>query len=152
MTITLPTRNVIAPVAQHDQRMVKWFEDATTAINALIAGGGGGGGVADGDKGDITVSGGGTVWTIDASAVTDAKIAAVAWGKLTGVPAVFAPSAHTHPSTEVTDFAEAVDDRVAALLVAGTNITLTYNDGAGTLTIDATGGGGGASPAAAWVI
>ena len=32
---------------------------------------------------------------------------------------------------------EVVDDRVAALLTAGTNITLTYDDGAGTLTIDA---------------
>lgn len=31
---------------------------------------------------------------------------------------------------------ERVDDRVAALLVAGTGITLTYNDGANTLTID----------------
>lgn len=38
---------------------------------------------------------------------------------------------------------ETIDDRVAALLVAGTNITLTYNDGAGTLTIDATGGAAG---------
>lgn len=38
---------------------------------------------------------------------------------------------------------ERVDDRVAALLVAGTNITLTYNDGAGTLTIDSSGGGSG---------
>ena len=40
-------------------------------------------------------------------------------------------------------FDEAVDDRVAALLVAGTGITLTYNDVANTLTIDSSGGGGG---------
>lgn len=46
---------------------------------------------------------------------------------------------HTGSQTSATisDFAESVDDRVAALLVAGTNITLTYNDGAGTLTVDA---------------
>lgn len=31
---------------------------------------------------------------------------------------------------------ERVDDRVAALLTAGTNMTLNYDDGAGTLTID----------------
>lgn len=36
---------------------------------------------------------------------------------------------------------ERVDDRVAALLVAGTGVTLTYSDVAGTLTIDAAGGG-----------
>lgn len=47
------------------------------------------------------------------------------------------------PSTAVTDFAEAVDDRVSALVVAGTNMTITYNDGAGTLTFDAAGGGAG---------
>jgi hypothetical protein len=39
------------------------------------------------------------------------------------------------PSTSVTDFAEAVDDRVAALLVAGSGISLTYNDPANTLTV-----------------
>jgi hypothetical protein len=38
---------------------------------------------------------------------------------------------------------ELVDDRVAALLVAGANVTLTYNDGANTLTIASSGGGGG---------
>ena len=44
----------------------------------------GGGGVSDGDKGDITVSGTGTVWTIDNQAVTYAKIQNVAQTKLIG--------------------------------------------------------------------
>jgi hypothetical protein len=41
-------------------------------------------------------------------------------------------------SLSVTDFAEAVDDRVAALVVAGAGITATYNDPANTLTIAST--------------
>jgi hypothetical protein len=45
---------------------------------------------------------------------------------------------HTHVAADVTDFSEAVDGRVAALLQAGTNISLTYNDVANSLTIDAT--------------
>jgi hypothetical protein len=39
------------------------------------------------------------------------------------------------------DLSEGIQEEVNALLVAGTNITLTYNDGANTLTIDAAGGG-----------
>lgn len=49
----------------------------------------------------------------------------------------------TQLASTISNFSEATDDRVAALLVAGTNITLTYNDGANTLTIDSAGGGGG---------
>lgn len=49
----------------------------------------------------------------------------------------YAALVHTHVAANVTDFSEAVDDRVGALLVAGSNITLNYNDAAGTLTITA---------------
>lgn len=49
----------------------------------------------------------------------------------------------TQLSTTISDFAEAVDDRVSSLLVAGSNVTLTYNDAANTLTIASSGGGGG---------
>ena len=42
----------------------------------------------------------------------------------------------TLTAAAVSDFSEAVDDRVNALLVAGTLIDLTYDDGANTLTID----------------
>lgn len=41
-------------------------------------------------------------------------------------------------STQVSDFAEAVDDRVASLIVAGAGISATYNDPANTLTIAST--------------
>src|SRR4029077_11131703 len=51
--------------------------------------------------------------------------------------------AHNHVAADVTDFSEAVDDRVGSLLVAGANIALDYQDAAGTLTITSTAAGGG---------
>jgi hypothetical protein len=47
---------------------------------------GGSGSISDGDKGDITVSSSGSVWTIDNNAVTNTKINDVAWSKITSVP------------------------------------------------------------------
>lgn len=51
-----------------------------------------------------------------------------------------AASSHTHAPADITGFAEAVDDEVASLLVAGSNVTLNYNDVANTLTIAAAAG------------
>lgn len=44
----------------------------------------------------------------------------------------------TQVSSTISDFSEAVDDRVAALVVAGAGITSTYNDVANTLTVAST--------------
>jgi hypothetical protein len=62
-------------------------------------------------------------------------------GAITTAGTSYAPASHTHTASQVTDFPEAVDDRVGALLVAGSNVTLNYNDAAGSLTINAASGG-----------
>lgn len=65
------------------------------------------------------------------------------WGSITGTL-----SSQTDLQTALnakqstSTLSEAIDDRVANLLVAGTNVVLTYDDTANTLTIDASGGGG----------
>lgn len=85
-----------------------------------------------------TGGGGGGTWgsiTGSLSAQTDLNTA------LNGKAA----TSHTHTAANVTDFSEAVDDRVNGLLAAGTNVSLVYNDTANTLTINASGGGGGST-------
>lgn len=80
------------------------------------------------------------------SAADKTKLDGVATGATANQTDAFLLARANHTGTQVastiSDFSEAVDDRVSSLLVAGTNITLTYNDGANTLTIDAASGGG----------
>lgn len=90
---------------------------------------GGGGGVSDGDKGDITVSGTGTVWTIDPATVTLAKMADVATGS------VFYRKTAATGSPEVQTLATLKTD----LGLTGTN----SGDQTITLTGDVTGSGTG---------
>lgn len=105
-----------------------------------------------------------TLTTFEDHVNTGTEAASVDWANVLNKPGTFPPSTHVHPeseitgltddlagkaplshthvSTHITDFNEAVDDRVAALLTPGTNITFTYDDTAGTFTINSAGGGG----------
>jgi hypothetical protein len=74
--------------------------DGIALLQDIIAGASPGGSLTDGDKGDITVSGAGTVWTIDSGAVD--------WAEVSGKPATFPPDAHTQAASTITDLATTV--------------------------------------------
>ena len=108
---TIPSATAATVDVQHNGtawQLAGYMEHSPTA----------GSGVADGDKGDITVSGTGTIWTIDNSAVTYAKMQNVsAVSKLLG-----RNSSTTGPPEEIT---------------LGAGLTMTGS------TLSASGGGGG---------
>lgn len=58
-------------------------DGANDQVDITIASSGGGG-ISDGDKGDITVSGSGTVWTIDNDVVTFAKMQNITTDRILG--------------------------------------------------------------------
>jgi hypothetical protein len=95
----------------------------------------------------VTVTNGDGVSGNPTIAITNVGTAG-SYGSATSIPVIttnaqgqvssVTPTAVAIPSSQVTDFSEAVDDRVAALVVAGTGITATYNDPSNTLTIATT--------------
>jgi hypothetical protein len=85
----------------------------------------GGGGVADGDKGDITVSSSGTVWTIDSNVISNAKF------RQSAALSVVGRSANS--TGDVADIAAGTSGHVLRLsgstLGFGTLLTSSFADG-----------------------
>ena len=133
--VTAATGNVEALTGPQATTLLDVF---TSALKGLVpaSGGGttnflradgtwaapGGSGVSDGDKGDITVSGGGTTWTIDNLAVTFAKVQNITTSRLLG---------------RVTAGAGSIEELTAAS--AKTLLAITASDVSGLATVATTG-------------
>ena len=113
----------------------------------------GGAGVTDGDKGDVVVSGTGTVWTIDTGAITTAKIAD---GQVTVAKTSGFGSIATQASSSVTITGGSITGTTVSgitlsgsatptLAVTGTTSVAGTNTGDQTITLtgDVTGSGTG---------
>lgn len=102
----------------------EWFNQLYREVIALIAGT-----ISDGDKGDITVSGGGITWNVDSDAITNAKLANMATQTFKG-----RTTAGTGDPEDLT-----IAQAKTLLNLSGTN----SGDQTITLTGDVTGSGSG---------
>lgn len=82
-----------------------------------------------------------------AASAMKTKLDGIATGATANSPdaTLLARSNHTgtQAASTISDLTEVTQDVVGAMIVAGTNVSVSYDDVAGTLTISATGGGSG---------
>lgn len=130
------------------------FQEITLGTNLSMSGttlnasGGGGGGPSDGDYGDITVSGAGTVWTIDNTVVTFSKVQNIATSRILGrttagsgsVEELTAASAKTLLAITASDVSG-----LATVATSGSAVNLT-----GNLAVARLNSGTGASSTTFW--
>jgi hypothetical protein len=108
------------------------------------------GGIADGDKGDVTVSGGGATWTIDAGVVTLAKQADVATARIMGRVTGGTGSQEALTGTQATTILDLFTSGLQGLAPASGGGTTNFLRADGTWAAPA--GGGGGSPLMGWFV
>lgn len=111
-----------------------WSSDDQTGVNV-------GGALTDGDKGDISVSGGGDTWTIDTNAVTLAKLAQISSGSFLGRSTAGTGNVEEIGSTGSGNVVRATSatlttPSIAALANLTSNGFVRTSSGNGTLSVD----------------
>ena len=92
--------------------------------------------LAEGDSGVVLSGSFNGTFAGNGASLTNVAAASVEYADVANKPALVSGSTQV-VARNVTDFSEDVQDVVGAAILGGNNITATYNDVAGTITIDA---------------